>query len=79
MFQQNDVDTLGAGLTYLLGELSYQSARAESIAHLSLLRTACVELAATLSNRGVSHAAISDWLEEAKSDPLPEVRIAVEA
>jgi hypothetical protein len=43
----------------------------------SLVRAECVKLAVALKDRGADDEALLAWIDEAKSDPLPEVRFSL--
>lgn len=45
---------------------------------VTLVRARCVRLAEQLRRAGVTHPAIGSWLDEARVDPVPEVRYALE-
>ena len=65
------------GLGYLATELSYDQAK-ESVEDIPLLRLCCANLAVAMAKNGQDHQSIvTQWLEIAKEDPLPEVRNAV--
>ena len=56
-------------------EIDLESRKAVSV---SLVRVECVKLVRALEAIGLEHSAIRDWLCDARNDPLPEVRFAVE-
>ena len=67
------------GLNYLATELSYDRTH-EDPDDLPLLRLFCAQLAMAMKNNGLDQQpSVARWLEIAKSDPLPEVRNAVES
>jgi len=45
----------------------------------SSIREACVKLANTLVNQNYNEPILQELLEKAKTDPLPEVRFAIES
>ncbi len=62
------------GLSYLIEELRYDRQH-DNGNRVPNLRRLCAQLAKSMSQRGHSDSPIiSQWLEEAKHDPLPEVR-----
>ena len=65
------------GLRYLAPELRY-SREHENPDVIPLRRQRCAELAAAMSKCGMNeNSVVRSWLEEAREDPLPEVRQAV--
>lgn len=44
----------------------------------SLVRVECVKLVRQLKAMGLDHGTITDWLRDARQDPLPEVRFAAD-
>ena len=44
---------------------------------VSLIRAECVRLAKSLETHGVADAILTEWLQAAQSDPLPEVRFSL--
>ena len=71
-------DHAAQGLAYLSEELRYDREHSED-SEVPLLRIRCAQLALAMSKRGFAdHPSVSRWLEEAKSDPYPEVRHVVE-
>jgi hypothetical protein len=69
------VDALGD----LVEETKYELLDIESRKAVSnsLVRAECVKLAASLQLAGRSEQVISEWIEQAKTDPLPEVRFSL--
>lgn len=56
-------------------EIELDDPRAISI---SLVRKECVRLAKALRNRVIDDGSLTGWLEDARNDPLPEVRFEVD-
>ena len=62
------------GLSYLIEELRYDRQH-DNGNRVPNLRRLCAQLAKSMSQKGYADSPIiSQWLEEAKHDPLPEVR-----
>jgi hypothetical protein len=61
-------------LEFRYGNVDSDSARAVS---LSLVRAECVKLAAALKDLIADEGTLQAWIDEAKSDPLPEVRFSL--
>jgi len=61
-------------LEFRYDDVDFDSARAVSI---SLVRAECVKLAAALKDLVANESTLQAWLDEAKSDPLPEVRFSL--
>jgi len=67
------------GLSYLLEELRYDWDDAELKNDLPDLRNYSVQLALSMLKHGILDSdTIRQWIQTAKSDPLPELRNAVE-
>lgn len=67
------------GLWYLKIEQKYDLEHPDP-QEVPLIRRHCVKLAYTMSKKGLEqNQTIIDWLEISKSDPLPEVRYAIES
>jgi hypothetical protein len=65
------------GMNYLLAELSYNHSRyATTDEDIPLLRWGCIHIALAMKELGYNKHSITQWIEEAKRDPLPEVRYA---
>ena len=65
------------GLGYLVEELRYDRRHERDEDSIPSLRRHCVELAVSMANQGLDDApAVSRWLKDAESDPMPEVRYA---
>ena len=63
------------GLSYLIEELRYDRQHDHDGNRIPTLRFLCAQLARSMSQRGYADIpVISQWLEAAKDDPLPEVR-----
>jgi hypothetical protein len=55
-------------------DVDFDTMRAVSV---SLIRAECVKLAVALKGREADDGTLQGWIDEAKSDPLPEVRFAL--
>ena len=65
------------GLGYLAEGLRYDRRHERDEDSIPSLRRRCVELAVSMANQGFEEApAVSRWLKDAESDPMPEVRYA---
>lgn len=65
------------GLDGLAKELSYGREGIQESYDLPRLRLLCVQLSLAMANRGLEHnPTVYQWLESAKTDPLPEIRYA---
>ena len=73
--QQEAIGELAAeGLGKLAGELQYDAEQDEDY-NVPRLRWRCAQLAMAMSEKGFNHhKAIRRWQQEAKEDPLPELR-----
>jgi hypothetical protein len=61
-------------LQFRYEDVEFDSARAVSI---SLVRAECVKLAIALKDRVADDGTLQAWIDEARSDPLPEVRFSL--
>lgn len=67
------------GLTYLLEELQYDRNDIENNYDVPHLRYQCAQLVSSMCANGLQNEpTIVRWLQDAKEDPLPEVRYAVD-
>lgn len=67
------------GLSYLLEELQYDRNNIENNYDVPNLRYQCAQLVSSMCANGLQkEPAIVRWLQDAKDDPLPEVRYAVD-
>ena len=75
-----DRDRLTEALDVLEAETAYANQNQGSLRleTLTLVRAGCVRLAAALSGAGTSKEPVERWLNAAPSDPVPEVRFALE-
>ena len=66
------------GLTYLEQELQYERHQAAgSDIDVPLVRSLCARLARAMADSGLANkSAVESWLELARRDPVPEVRLA---
>jgi tetratricopeptide (TPR) repeat protein len=81
LLSDSDKDRLANTLGLLLIETSYSAAhgsKATDITSLTLVRATAVRLARSLLASGVCHPDVKTWLSEAPTDPMPEVRFAIE-
>ncbi len=76
--QKGIVDEMALqGLGYLSEELKYDRRHEQEEHNIPSLRRRCVQLAVSMARQGFEEApAISRWLEDAESDPMPEVKYA---
>jgi tetratricopeptide (TPR) repeat protein len=82
LFGVGEMDRLAEALGLIHLETAYDAADLEktiNVGTLTLVRAAAVRLAHSLDARGVKHHDVETWLSEAPSDPMPEVRFALEA
>ena len=69
-------DLVVQGLAYLLQKLRYDAIHEEDI-NVPLLRWGCTHLSIAMAEHGFDHEpAVARWVENAKDDPLPEIRHA---
>lgn len=75
-YQQRLVETLEA----LRIETSYDSWNSADprTTTITLVRARCVRLAQKLTNTSSHHDGLAGWIEDAKTDPMPEVRYALQ-
>ena len=75
--QQNAIrELVTEGLGYLAKELRYDAIHDEDI-DVPLLRWGCTHLSIAMAEHGFDHEpAVARWVENAKDDPLPEIRHA---
>lgn len=75
-----DFYRLTTALETLLASASYEglSSDEEASVTISLVRAECVRLAAALQASGATAPAITAWLDAGRTDPLPEVRFALQ-
>ena len=76
---EQDIERLDQALDLLLVDAAYQSQRDARLnaVTLTLVRSECVRLSQQLVGQGHDSGAARAWLEQAPSDPLPEVRLAI--
>ena len=79
MLITEDLKRLTKTLEKIRVEFSYEAVDFVGVraASLSLIRAECVKLAAALKGRIADNGTLETWIEEAKSDPLPEVRLSL--
>jgi hypothetical protein len=78
-FENDDLNRLMQALgkirlEFRYGNVDFDSARAVSI---SLVRAECVKLIVALKDIIADDGTVEAWIDEAKSDPLPEVRFSL--
>lgn len=56
-----------------MNSAKFDSVRAVAV---SLVRAECVKVALALKNRIADDGTLQAWIDEAKTDPLPEVRFS---
>jgi hypothetical protein len=78
-FTGEDLNRLMNALENIRLEFRYESVDFVGVraVSLSLIRAECVKLAAILKDRIADDGTLEAWIEEAKSDPLPEVRLSL--
>ena len=76
--QEYDLERLLQALSIMRSVFRYEDVAQDSLraASVSLVRAACVKLSAALEGRITDIGILQDWKNDAKSDPLPEVRFA---
>ncbi len=76
----DDQSRLIDALSALRQETAYEFWRAENprTPTMTLVRAQCVRLANSFRKVGIAHPTILGWIEDAKIDPMPEVRNALE-
>lgn len=77
--EASDVDLVVEGLSFLSTETNYDRFAGDDNAAraITLERQLCVRIARLLMANGRQDEALQQWVTIAKSDPLPEVRLAV--
>lgn len=80
IWSDSDKFALASALERLHAETAYSSWSTEDprTSTLTLVRARCVRLADGLRSAGVVNQVIARWIEEAKGDPLPEVRYSLD-
>ena len=74
----SDQHRLVDALALLRTETNYENWLDESRrSDVGLIRKAAVSLAAALKDAGTSEPVLDEWLADARSDPMPEVRYAL--
>jgi hypothetical protein len=74
-----DFDRLMKALSKIRLEFRYEDVDFDSVraVSISLVRAECVKLAVALKDRVTDDGTLQAWIEEAKSDSLPEVRFSL--
>jgi hypothetical protein len=74
-----DLKRLMETLSMVQSEYRYENVDFDTMraVTVSLVRAECVKLAAALKGRVADDGTLQEWVDEAKSDPLPEVRFAL--
>ncbi len=81
IFNLDEMERLAEALELIHFETAYEAAQREeaiNVTTLTLVRAMAVRLAHSLNARGVKHQVLETWLNEAPSDPMPEVRFALD-
>jgi hypothetical protein len=81
LLSDSDKDRLASTLGLISIETSYgaaQSSKEIGITSLTLVRATAVRLAHSLAESCVRHPDVETWLSGASTDPMPEVRFAVD-
>ena len=81
IFNPGDMERLAEALELIHLETAYDAAQREKaidVTTLTLVRAMAVRIAHSLDARGVKHRNVERWLAEAPSDPMPEVRFALD-
>lgn len=76
-----DMERLAGAIELIHLETAYDAAQREktiNVTTLTLVRAMAVRLAHSLHARSVKHKDVETWLNEAPSDPMPEVRFALD-
>jgi hypothetical protein len=76
-----DMERLAGALELIHLETAYDAAQREkpiNVTTLTLVRATAVRLAHSLDARSVKHQGVEKWLSKAPSDPMPEVRFALD-
>ena len=78
--KEEDFRRLLETLAVIRGEFQYENVQPDTMGavSISLARAACVKLAAALKERVEDDGTLQGWIDDSKSDPLPEVRFALE-
>jgi hypothetical protein len=74
-----DIKRLVETLSMIRSEFRYENVDFDTMraVTVSLVRAECVKLAVVLTGRMADDGTLQGWIDEAKSDPLPEVRFAL--
>jgi hypothetical protein len=77
--REEDLKRLMETLGIIRSEFRYENVELDTMraVSVSLVRAACAKLAVALVGRLADDGALQGWIEDAKSDPLPEVRFAL--
>ena len=77
-FGAEDFKRLAVMVSEIRG-VSYQDIKPNTMEAVSasLVRAECVKLAVALKERMADDGSLQAWIDEAKSDPLPEVRFSL--
>jgi hypothetical protein len=80
VFSEEDLARLAHTLSVLREDTKYSSVLLDSrrAVSISLVRQQCVLLADTLQQKIPDDETLDAWLEEGRSDPLPEVRFCLQ-
>src|SRR5262249_33907491 len=74
-----DLKRLMETMSVIRSEFRYENTEFDTMraVSVSLVRAECVKLAVALKRRVADDGTLQAWTDEAKSDPLPEVRFAL--
>ena len=74
-----DVQRLMQTMAWIRRELRYEDVDFDTMeaVSVSLVRAECVKLAVALKGRVADEEILRAWIDEAKGDPLPEVRFSL--
>ena len=78
-FVEGDFKRLIQAISRIRRELRYEDVDFDSMGavSVSLIRAECVKLAVALKDHVADDGALQAWIDEAKTDPLPEVRFSL--
>jgi hypothetical protein len=78
-FVEGDFKRLVQAISRIRRELRYEDVDFDSMGavSVSLIRAECVKLAVALKDHVADDGALQAWIDEAKTDPLPEVRFSL--
>lgn len=79
LLRNEDTKRLVETLAIIRSEFRYENVELDTMraVSVSLTRAECVKLAAALKERVADDGTLQGWIDDSKSDPLPEVRFAL--